>query len=234
MSLSLLQLLGKYLTVSVVAFMSMFGIGNYDETNIENNNNLLNKNGEVVKSINYNTVVEYNSKLPSNVTNVVKEGSVGLSYQKDDAENSTKIVKEATDEVVEKGTGKYGIYTGRLVGYGPDCKGCSGEGYLACRTEAGNKFSLKYDGIYYTDDEFGSVRILAANRTKFPCGTIIQIEKQDGTKFTAVVMDQINTKLPDGRELMDLAYSSQTDSSVFGADGLTGNNVTFNVQRWGW
>jgi hypothetical protein len=231
MSLSLLQLLGKYLTVSIISCMSMFGISNYSEINIAKNNNLLNKKGETVNSINYKTVVKYNSKLPSNITNTIKEGQVGLSINNG---KTNKIIKEPTDAIVEKGTGRYGISKGKLVGYGPDCKGCSGEGYLACRTEDGNKFSLKYDGIYYTDDEFGSVRILAANRTKFPCGTIVQIEKQDGSKFMAVVMDQINTKLPDGRELMDLAYSSQTDKSVFGADGLTGNNITFNVQRWGW
>ena len=47
-------------------------------------------------------------------------------------------------------------------------------------------------------------------------------------------MDTIGTKLADGRELMDLAYSTQTDKTVFAADGLVGNNVTFNVQRWGW
>ena len=34
--------------------------------------------------------------------------------------------------------------------------------------------------------------------------------------------------------IMDLAYSSQTDKTILGADGLTGSNMTFEVQRWGW
>ena len=233
MNLSLLQLIGKYITVVAISTMSYFNIGNYSESNITTNNNLLNKDGEVVNSIEYNTVVEYNEKVPVNITNVLQEGVVGLSYE-DKKTEEIKIVEDATDEIIEKGTGAYGIYKGRLVGYGPDCQGCSGEGYLSCKTESGDRFSLKYDGIYYNDSKFGEVRILAADRSKFPCGTIIKVEKADGTSFLAVVMDTIGTKLADGRELMDLAYSTQTDEKVFAADGLVGNNITFNVQRWGW
>ncbi len=233
MNLSLLQLIGKCITVAAISTMSYFNIGNYSESNITTNNNLLNKDGEVVNSIEYNTVVKYNEKVPVNITNVIQEGVVGLSYE-DKKTEEIKIVEDATDEIIEKGTGTYGIYKGRLVGYGPDCQGCSGEGYLSCKTESGDRFSLKYDGIYYNDSKFGEVRILAADRSKFPCGTIIKIEKPDGTSFLAVVMDTIGTKLADGRELMDLAYSTQTDKTVFAADGLVGNNVTFNVQRWGW
>ena len=233
MNLSLLQLIGKCITVAAISTMSYFNIGNYSESNITTNNNLLNKDGEVVNSIEYNTVVKYNEKVPVNITNVIQEGVVGLSYE-DKKTEEIKIVEDATDEIIEKGTGTYGIYKGRLVGYGPDCQGCSGEGYLSCKTESGDRFSLKYDGIYYNDSKFGELRILAADRSKFPCGTIIKIEKPDGTSFLAVVMDTIGTKLADGRELMDLAYSTQTDKTVFAADGLVGNNVTFNVQRWGW
>lgn len=233
MNLSLLQLIGKCITVAAISTMSYFNIGNYSESNITTNNNLLNKDGEVVNSIEYNTVVKYNEKVPVNITNVLQEGVVGLSYE-DKKTEEVMVVEDATDEVIEKGTGAYGIYKGKLVGYGPDCQGCSGEGYLSCKTESGDRFSLKYDGIYYKDSKYGDVRILAADRSKFPCGTIIKVEKADGTSFLAVVMDTIGTKLADGRELMDLAYATQTDKTVFAADGLTGNNVTFNVQRWGW
>ena len=34
-----------------------------------------------------------------------------------------------------------------------------------------------------------------------------------------------------GNVVMDLAYSRNADS---GSDGLTGNNITFNIKRWGW
>ncbi len=227
MNLGLLQLLGKYISLGVIALSSLIGANSYSENNVESANKLLNTNGEVVNTIKYETVIKYNEKKPVNISNVIQKGEVGLLHD-------NNVIVESKDEIIEKGTGAYGIYKGKLVGYGPDCKGCSGEGYLSCKTASGNKFSLKYDGIYYEDSEYGKVRILAADRSKFPCGTIIKVEKPDGVNFLAVVMDTIGTKLKDGRELMDLAYSTQSDKEVFGADGLTGPNVVFNVQRWGW
>ena len=241
MNLSLLQMIGKYLTVFVVSTMSYFNIGTYTENNKELNNILLDKDGEIVNAISYETVVKKEENIPNNITNVIQKGEVGISYNEvkqnketKQEETKTVVVEEAKQEIIEQGTGAYGIFQGDLVGYGPDCTGCSGEGYLSCKTESGDRFSLKYDGIYYKDSKFGDVRILAANKSKFPCGTIIQIEKKDGTKFLAVVLDTISTKLDNGKELMDLAYASQTDKTVFAADGLVGKNVTFNVQRWGW
>lgn len=227
MNFSLLQLLGKY----VVLAMSVFNMGNYTETSTTIENNDINKDGSVMNYVTeYKTDVEYNSKLPSNITNVIKEGQVGLTIKS--GEEPT-VIQQVSNEVVEKGSGAYGIYTGKLVGYGPDCAGCSGEGYLACRAADGSKFSLKYNGIYYEDTTYGKVRILASNLTKFPCGTIIEVQKQDGTKFLAVVMDRIGTQIPNG-EIMDLAYSSEVDKTVFAVDGLVGNNITYYVKRWGW
>ena len=231
MNIGLLGILAKWITLLTVSVISNFG--GYSENSILAKNDILTKNGEMVNSIEYKTVTQYNSKVPSNITNIVQKGNVGLSIL-NNATKEVTVVDAPVEEIVEKGTGAYGIYKGKLVGYGPDCKGCSSEGYLSCKTESGNKFSLKYDGIYYDDDEYGKVRILAADRSKFKCGTIIKVEKSDGVSFLAVVMDTIGTKLKDGRELMDLAYPSQEDKTVFAADGLVGNNVTFNVQRWGW
>lgn len=229
MNIGLLNILGKWITLLTVSVMSYFNA--YSENNLSTNNSLLTKNGKMVNSIEYKTVTKYNSKIPSNITNVIQEGNVGLSYTNDKTKEVT-IVDNPVDEVIEKGTGAYGVYKGKLVGYGPDCKGCSGEGNLACKTESGEKFSLKTNGIYYKDSKYGDVRILAANK-KFPCGTIIEVVKPDGVKFMAVVMDRIGTTMANG-ELMDLAYSSQEDKSVFAADGLVGNGITYNVQRWGW
>ena len=141
MSLNLLHLLGKYLVVSFISITSFLGVGNYSEKNIKNNNSLLENQNTVVNSINYETEIRYSEKLPSNIKKVVQEGVTGLSITQDDQE---KIVKEPVNEIVEVGTGAYGISTGRLMGYGPDCKGCSTEGYLACRTLSGEKFSLKH------------------------------------------------------------------------------------------
>lgn len=218
--------------------MSSLGIGNYSENEAVVNNINKEKDFQVITSVtNYKTVVQYNKKIPKNVTNVISEGKVGLSYTEQNNQESTveeKIVQEVTNEVVEKGTGDYGIYTGKLIGYGPDCVGCSGEGYLACKTVDGTKFSLKYNGIYYNDNEYGNVRILAAATSKFPCGTIIEITKSGKESFLAVVLDTggtVQNAWKNGNVVMDLAYSRNADS---GSDGLTGSNITFNIKRWGW
>ena len=238
MNINLLQLLSKYIIFLTVSVMSSLGIGNYSENEAVVNNINKEKDFQVVTSVtNYKTVVQYNKKIPKNVTNVISEGKVGLSYTVQNNQESTveeKIVQEVTNEVVEKGTGDYGIYTGKLIGYGPDCVGCSGEGYLACKTVDGTKFSLKYNGIYYNDNEYGNVRILAAATSKFPCGTIIEITKSGKESFLAVVLDTggtVQNAWKNGNVVMDLAYSRNADS---GSDGLTGSNITFNIKRWGW
>lgn len=238
MNINLLQLLSKYIIFLTVSVMSSLGIGNYSENEAVVNNINKEKDFQVVTSVtNYKTVVQYNKKIPKNVTNVISEGKVGLSYTEQNNQESTveeKIVQEVTNEVVEKGTGDYGIYTGKLIGYGPDCVGCSGEGYLACKTVDGTKFSLKYNGIYYNDSEYGNVRILAAATSKFPCGTIIEITKSGKESFLAVVLDTggtVQNAWKNGNVVMDLAYSRNADS---GSDGLTGSNITFNIKRWGW
>lgn len=231
MNIGLLNGLGKLITIACVSLMSCFNLGGYNESVVSTKNAELTKNGKMVNSIEYKTVTQYNSKVPSNITNVIQEGKVGISYTSEDTKEVT-IVDNPVEEIIEKGTGAYGVYRGKLTGYGPDCKGCSGEGYLACKTESGDRFSIKYDGIYYNDSKYGEIRILAANK-KFPCGTIVEVVKEDGTKFMAVVMDRIGASMKNG-ELMDLAYSTQEDKSVFAADGLVGNHITFNVQRWGW
>ena len=231
MSFNLLHLLGKYLVVSFISITSFLGIGNYSEKNLKNNNALLENENKIVSAVKYETEITYNEKVPNNIKKVIRKGENGLSIIED---NTKKIIKEPVNEIVEIGTGAYGISTGRLMGYGPDCKGCSTEGNLACRTLSGEKFSLKHNGIYYEDSEYGSIRILAARTDTYPCGTIVEINKEDGTKFIAIVLDKINTTLPNGQTLMDLAYESQTDKTILGADGLTGLNITFSVQRWGW
>lgn len=233
MNIGLLQLMSKYITLITISVMSMFNIGSYSENNKINNNININKNGYIVQEITkYSTVVEYNSKLPSNITNIKQEGEVGLSYKEEKKEEKV-VVQQVTNQVIEKGTGAYGVYKGRLVGYGPDCTGCSGEGYLSYKTKEGKRHSLKYDGIYYEDYQYGKVRILAARKSQFSAGTIVKISKPDGSSFLGVVLDTMGEKTSKN-VIMDLAYSSQSDKTVFGADGLTGNNMTFEVQRWGW
>ena len=72
-----------------------------------------------------------------------------------------------------------------MTGYGADCQGCSGLGTLACKTKNGSYYSLTQNGMNYTDDEYGEVRIIAAALDKFPCGTIIKVDNPNLGTFNA-------------------------------------------------
>ncbi len=235
MNFGLLDLAGKWLGFAVISIMSLFNGNTYVEREISVNNKNITKDIKVESVITpYKTTVQYNSKLPSGVTNTLVEGKEGVKYV---SAGNEEVIQEKVDKVIEKGTGAVGIYTGRLSGYGPDCTGCSGTGGLACRTANGGKHNLVNDGIYYEDSQYGKVRIVAAALKKFPCGTIIEITKPGKDPFMAVVLDTGATmanKWNEGVVWMDLAYASQKDKTVFGVDGLTGTNIKFNVKRWGW
>ena len=236
MNIGLLELAGKWVSLTVVSFFSLFSGNAYVEKELSVNNNNTIKDVSVVSVITpYKTTTQYNSKLPSNVTNVLVEGQDGIKYVTSD--NNEQIIQEKIDKVIEKGTGAIGNYTGRLSGYGPDCAGCSGTGGLACRTRGGGKHNLVNDGIYYEDSEYGKVRIVAAALKKFPCGTIMEITKPGKEPFMAVVLDTGATmanKWNEGIMWVDLAYASEKDKSVFGVDDLTGTNINFKIKRWGW
>lgn len=249
MSVNLLNLIGKWFSIATVSIMSFFGIGNYSEKNIAVKNQNDNINVNIINYVEkHDTVVEYNSKLPSNVTNVITEGVDKITYnvveeendeptdenKKESQEEDKKVLQEAVTEVIEKGTGAYGIYQGFMTGYSADCgAGCSGEGYLACKTADNKRFSIKYDGIYYEDTEYGKVRILSA-ATAFPCGTIVLVTKNGVEPYYAVVMDRggsMNSQWSKGVVHMDLAFEN---NDVIKTNNLTGKNIEFSVQRWGW
>ncbi len=235
MNILVLEFARKFFCLLVISFMSLFNLGNYNEIELKTDN--LIKDTSIMSVVtNYKTIYKYNSKLPSNVKKVITTGVNEIAYKTSEDE-TVQVIQEKVDEVVEVGTGRNGNYTGKLSGYGPDCVGCTGTGNLACKTRENKTHSLVNDGIYYEDSEYGKVRIVAAALKGFPCGTIVQITKPGKDTFTAIVLDtgaSMANSWAQGKVWMDLAYSTQKDKTVFGADGLTGNNISFSVQRWGW
>lgn len=237
MNVYLLQLVGKWISILFVSFISLFNIDIYNEEKLEVNNENKGKDLKVINNIiEYDTVVTYNNKLPNTVTNVIKEGTVGLTYVQETETNEIKetVIQEPEAELVEKGTGPSGNFVGRLTGYGAGCPGCSKVANVACYTESGKNHSLTNDGIYYEDDEYGKIRILSAASAKFPCGTIIEVTKDGKEPFYGVVLDRggtMNSEWSKGKVHIDLAYES---NSNVGTDGLTGYNINFKVKRWGW
>ncbi len=234
MDIYLLKLVGNWISVLFVSLLSLFGVNNYQEvtTNIENTS-YTDPVSVVNKIIPYETEYVYNPKKASTAKReILVPGVDGLSYTYENGE--TKILKDATTQVIEVGTGRAGIYQGRLTTYGGDCYGCSKTATVACRTKDGKRWSLFKDGIYYSDDEYGKVRIIAADLGGFPCGTMIEIDNGKIDPFMAVVMDTGGTmrqQYAQGYIWMDLAFKYQGDSK---GTNTGSKNTKFTVQRWGW
>lgn len=225
--------LSKIISLIIIIPTTLFGINNYQETEItlDNTNNNINTN--VTSYIEkHDTKYTYNAKLPSNISNVIQEGVDKITYTVNNDEE--KVLQEAVTEIIEKGTGAYGEFTGRLTGYSAECEGCSKEGYVACFTEDKQKFSITKDGLYYKDDEYGSVRVIAAAKQKFPCGTIVKITKDGQEPYYTVVLDRggaMNKAWEQGGVVIDLAFNNTKEALN---NNLTGRNIKFSVQRWGW
>ena len=234
MNIYLLQAVGKWLSLIIVSTASLFGLINTDEQETVVSNQNESKNLNVVNTvIEHDTEYNYNSSLPSNVQRTLVEGVDGLTYTNKET-NEEKLLISPVTEVIEVGTGDYGEYVGRLTGYGPDCPGCSAVGNVACFTKDRTNHSLINDGIYYQDDEYGEVRILAAANNKFPCGTIVLVDNGIMEPFYGVVLDSgssMRSAWAEGQVWMDLAFESQAAAREGNA---TSRNVKFSVQRWGW
>lgn len=234
MEIYLLKLVSNWLSVLCVSLISLFGTSNFYESSKGLENTSYTKTVSVVSEvIPYDTKIVYNSKKSSDSEDLVLvEGVEGLSYTYENG--TTKVLRKPITKVIEKGTARKGSYVGRLTVYGADCPGCSKNGYVACRTKAGKKWSLTKDGIYYPDSEYGDVRILAAALKGFPCGTIIKVDNGKVKPYYAVVLDtggSMRKAYANGNIWFDLAFVSQ--KNIKGAN-VSGKNVKFDVQRWGW
>ena len=184
-----------------------------------------------VKPLEYETVKIYNSSLPKGTVVTKEEGQNGLAYVNGKDEN-IEIIESPVNAQIEIGTGEDTDYVGKLTGYGADCEGCSGT--LSCKTKDGNYHNLYTSGQYYNDEEYGTVRILAAALDKFPCGTMIKVENENLGTFNAIVLDTggaMRNAWANGNILMDLAFMSENDPAIHEA---TSYNTKYSVQRWGY
>lgn len=127
-------------------------------------------------------------------------------------ENNTSL----KEEVIEK---RNDVVMGALSAYGPDCVGCSG--YLASGYAVSN-------GIYYNDATYGSVRIVAGDRS-YPFGTIVKVSNTSLDPFYAIVLDRGGIGFGK-RYLFDLLFSSEREAASFGSF----KNVQFEIIRTGY
>lgn len=229
----LFDFLSKVISLIVIIPTTLFGMNDYQENDLKLDNANNNINTNVTSYVEEHDIkYTYNPKLPSNISNVIQEGINKITYTVNG--NEEKVLQEAVTEIIEKGTGAYGEFTGRLTGYSAECEGCSSEGYVACFTEDRQQFSITKDGLYYEDGEYGNVRVIAAAKQKFPCGTIIEITKIGYEPYYTIVLDRggaMNKAWEQGGILIDLSFNNDKEAL---ASDLTGRNIKFSVQRWGW
>ncbi len=185
---------------------------------------------EEIKIIDYETQYVYSEKYSEGEELVLAKGEYGYST----IVNGEEVIKkEPVNQVLQVGTHKNPDYKGVLTGYGPDCYGCNKEGYVACQTENKKNWSLTKNGIIYTDSVYGEVSILAADKTLFPCGTIIEITNNRYKKLLGVVLDTGYTMRKQWRQNetvhIDLAFETEE-----GTNAITNKKTSYHVKRWGW
>ena len=113
-------------------------------------------------------------------------------------------------------------FMGTLTAYGPDCPGCSGNS--ACPPRQ----NFKNGNIYFEDQTFGKVRVVAADRS-IPCGSIVKISGINiyNEPILAIVMDRGGAVTGNH---MDLLFTSQSNLEGF----TTSHNIKFELIRYGW
>lgn len=193
-------------------------------------NSLENKKEETDSSV----VVELTSadvveepKVEENIKQETVKEEVKEESPKDEETNVTPLNPDFSDRTALE------TFTGSLTGYGPDCYGCGG------RTSTG--YDLR-ENIYYDDTEYGTIRIVAADKY-FPFYSIIRISNVQGMEpFIAIVLDrggdvgwyrnsetgEIMFNSQKGT-LFDLAFTTEKDPNILGKT----NNVKFEVLRSG-
>ena len=112
-------------------------------------------------------------------------------------------------------------FEGSLTGYGPDCEGCGG------KTGCPPRQNVKNGNIYFNDQEYGKVNIVATDR-RIPCGSVIKITNSSlGDEVVAIALDRGGAIKG---TLMDfLVETEKKASKVVGRQ-----KVTFEIVRWGW
>ena len=161
------------------------------------------------------------------MVNNINHEVIDVNYRYVDSEiyKAFEVVTTAFGPYMEKDPETVPVlkrYYGPMTAYGPDCVGCIG-----ITTSGYNVLDGK---IFYHDEEFGNIRILAADRS-LPFGTIVRItglkDYPDG--LLAIVLDRGSAIGFSKRSYFDLLYKSEHETLTFGCQ-----YATFEVLRIGY
>ena len=227
MILSKIHLMKKFYIFYFLILILLFGL-TFKRFSITVSNDSFKTSNISVKPVKYNTEYVYNDSLLYGKENVISHGVDGYIL-----EDSNTVLVEPINEVIEVGRGPVSEYFGSTTGYGADCVGCSGN--VACSTSNG-VHNLIRDGVFYNDSKYGNVRIVAADNSKFSCGTVMEIDNGIMDPFMAIVLDTggaMRSAWNNGNILIDIAFSYENSNGINNATNKSGN-VKFKIYRNGW
>jgi len=171
--------------------------------------------------IEYSITEKISYNIPLFTKRVLSVGEKGIKIVTNNSKQEPIVIKEPKEEIIEIGKANPGMFVGNLTGYGPDCVGCSG--IVACRPYQ----DVRNGNIYFEDIEYGTLRIIAADRS-IPCGTIIEISnfKLSEEAIKAIVLDRGGVIKGN---LIDLLYNSEKETKIVGYQ----RNINYKILRWG-
>lgn len=221
--------ISRFLVVGcIVIYALLFGLSIGSSTISVMDNSFSKTSNISIEPISYDITYVYNDDVIYGKESVISSGSVGYMLT-----DSKSIIVSPTNRVIEVGRGALSIDYGSTTGYGADCAGCSGN--VACSTPSGG-YNLIRDGIFYNDSKYGSVRVVAADNSKFSCGTIMEIDNGIMKPFMAIVLDTggaMRNAYSNGNILIDIAFPYESSSGIHSATNRSGD-VKFKVYRYGW
>ena len=212
----------KYLRIAIhvilVLLIGLFSLYSYNTKEIETS--LSTKSLETDEFLEVDKRVFNEESLEKVETPIVENEEVVETPKIEVSEPTPAPVEEApvVQETQPVSSGLE-VQTGAISSYGPDCVGCSGT--LASGFYAGN------GNIYYQDSTYGSVRIVAGDRS-YPFGTIVQVSGTPLGDFNAIVLDRGGGIGFGKRFLFDLLFPSEAEG--FGSYW----NITFTILRYGY
>lgn len=174
--------------------------------------------------INHYDKKTYNKKRVSEVVLIAKNEPMKAEKNEEESISIIEEVEKPTPKQVTENVDMTTISNANILAtetvnvshYGHDCYGCR-TGYTASGYYVG-------DGrIYYQDNEFGNVRIVAADR-KYPLGTILRIGYRDST-IVAIVLDRGSGIGDNKKYQIDLLTYDERTSSDLGIITNTGLEV---------
>ncbi len=186
----------------------------------------------VINSFSTKEVVKTSLDYPYRYVAMIKEEELNyrpkeeVIIEEEQKEEEEKI-EEKEIEMKVKGEEKtpkeevFETFQGIITGYGPDCVGCSG------KTASG--YNVR-NNIYYEDEEYGVIRIVAADK-RYPFGSIVKINNctSIGKDIYAIVLDRGSAIGRDKRAQFDLLFENESVTSSFGLC-----NATFEIVRLGY